>query len=64
LVTGEPEIRQCEDVRGDQMTCGRKGELYAPVEVSIKPGLTRGGDVMGVERALLNRGRARREDLG
>jgi ABC-type Na+ transport system ATPase subunit NatA len=36
-VTGEAVIRHCEDVRGDQMTCGRHGALYEAAEVSIKP---------------------------
>ncbi len=36
-VTGEAVVRHCEDVRGDQMTCGRKGELYAPVDAAPHP---------------------------
>ena len=31
VVTGEAVLRRCEDVRGDQDTCGRKGELYDPI---------------------------------
>jgi hypothetical protein len=37
VVTGEPLLRDCTAVRGDQMTCGRKGELYDPVDAAPHP---------------------------
>ena len=34
VVTGEALTRFCEDVRGDQNTCGRRGLLYEAVEAT------------------------------
>ena len=50
-MTGEAVLRRCEDVRGDQDTCGRKGELYDPIVTKT------------VQRIISPIGNAR-EDLG